>query len=46
MEAGVRILWANDPQALARLDEMHAELDKQEALAQGDTPTSEVVPKG
>ena len=46
LEAGVRILLADDPEALAELDEMRAKLDKLETQAQGDTPTSEVVPKG
>ncbi|HUI05546.1 MAG TPA: hypothetical protein VL486_00920 [Verrucomicrobiae bacterium] len=46
LEAGVRILLAGDPEALAELDEMRAKLDKLETQTQGDTPTSEVVLKG
>jgi hypothetical protein len=40
--AGVRLVAADNPEVLAILDEWEA----REAEAQGDTPTSEVVPEG
>ena len=46
LEAGVRIVSKDGPEDAAELDEKRAEPDRLAAQARGDTPTSEVVPKG